>query len=228
MDPAEAAQIIESAQKVARQVDAMARQAQRAMEGPIGQLNQWVDGSMARWQKSINIAARQNQASIEQFRQTTAALDRHQYARVNRLVESWMAPPEPPRRWALYSQVSAFVEWVNRRRRPDRFALELRRAHEHPSVSRKGRATGRLWFEEWRRTLLFALADGHSLERIRAETSGVSPPRRLRIAVRPPRRGAARRLFQERLRHSIFTHGPTTGASPNGPINGDELLVSIG
>ncbi|HXF30133.1 MAG TPA: hypothetical protein VN522_01340 [Solirubrobacterales bacterium] len=228
MDAKEVTEAVESAQKVARQVDAMARQAHQVMAGPVAQMQQFVNGPVARWQKSLDEAASRNQASIERYRQVTADLDRHQHAEISRWVESFVASRQPPEPWAAHSSISAFITWITRRRRPDGLALERRRAHEHPAYFRDSRATGRLWFEGWRRALFLALADGHSLERIRAETRGVSPPRRRGGVLRARRRDPARRPFRERLRHSIFTHGPTVSPSPSGPVNGGELLVPIG
>jgi hypothetical protein len=206
MDFAEVVRLTESAQRVLRQVDSVGRQ----------------------WQASAAQTVHRHEASLERFRTATAGLDRHQYAEANHLLDSWAATQEQAQPWALWSPIFDIVEWIRNRRRPDQFALELRRAHEHPAAFRKSWAAGRFWFEDWREALFAALSAGIGLDQLRSEARGISPPSRRGVVVRAPRQDAPRRPLAERLRHSIFTHGPTPGASPIYPVIGDGLKAPIG
>lgn len=216
---------VNSAQRVARQINAVTERIDRATRSPLARFDQFLNGPLVRCQETSDRVLRLNQTSLQRFQQTTEALDRHQSTRVTRILEGWQAPPIQPR--ASRTPLERFVAWINRRRRLDSFELYLRRAHEHPAVARRGGGR-RLWFEEWRRAALLAIANGFSLRELYAAARGASAPRRRRHSSPRPLQQTTIRPFEERLRHSIFTHGPTPGLLPSRRVHGDGPLVPTG
>jgi hypothetical protein len=217
MDAREIAKAAEAAQRFARRIDTVTARLDRATRSSFAQ---GIDGPLVRYQETVNRAFRDNQDSFERFQQATANLDRHQFNRVNRVLDGWQSQGPIQGAEATCSPLGAFVAQVCRRRRgPDPFELYLRRAHEHPAVARR-RGGRRLWFAEWCRAALLAVADGASFLRLRAAPRGVSPPRRRPAPPRPQRAAAIRHRFEQRLRHTIHTHGPTPGLLPSCPIHG--------
>ncbi|MFL5898942.1 MAG: hypothetical protein ACJ76D_10875 [Solirubrobacterales bacterium] len=217
---------VNSVQRAAGQVNSVMERVDRLTKGPLARIVQVVDGPLARWEENSGLLLQQ-ESSLRRFQRITKDLDRHQYTRVTRILEGWSGPAPAPQPSGDLSPLEWFIAWVNRRRRPSAFELYLRRAHEHPAVARRDGGR-RLWFEEWRRAVLLAMADGVGLEDLRAAAHAISPPHRRRGGSPPPRQQTAGRCFQERLRHAIFTHGPTRGPRPSRPVEGDGPLVPIG
>jgi hypothetical protein len=226
MDPTEVMKAVNSAQRVAQQVNSMMERVDRLTGGPWVRIEQIVARPLARWEEASGRLLQQ-ETSVKRLQRITGDLDRHQYTRVTRILEGWSGPIPAPEPSGNLSALKWFVTWVNRRRRPSAFELYLRRAHEHPAVVRRDGGR-RLWFEEWRGAVLLAMMEGVGLDDLRAAAHGISPPRRRRGGSPRPRQQTAGRCFQERLRHAIFTHGPTRGPRLNRPVEGDGPLVLIG
>ena len=226
MDATEVMKAVNSIQGVVQQVNSITERIDRATRSPLARFDRYINGPLVRYQETSNRLLRP-QDPFERFQQTTAGLDRHQFTRVTRILEGWQGPVPAPQTEGPRPLLERFIAWVNRRRRPNPFELYLCRAHEHPAVARRGSGR-RLWFEEWRRAVLLAVADGFSVRDLRAAAQGVSPPRRRRGDSLRPRQQTAGRCFEERLRHTIFTHGPTPRPLPSRLVHGDGSLVPTG
>jgi hypothetical protein len=227
MDVREIAKAVEVVQRIAKQVDTVTARLDRATHSHFAHVEQGINGPPARYQETVNRAFRNSQTSFERFQQATAALDRHQLNRVSRVLDGWQSQRPIQRTQTTRSPLGLFVAQFKRRCQLDPFELYLRRAHEHPAVARRRGGT-RLWFAEWRRAALLAVADGASFLRLRAASRGASPPRRRRASPRPRRGAAIRHRFEQRLRHTIYTHGPTSEPLPNCPIHGGGPPAPIG
>ncbi len=218
----------QTVQQVARQLNSVNEQIERAAQSPLARLNDYIAGPLSRYEETVDRVLRQQQTSFDSFQRATASLDRHQFNRVNQVLDGWQSPIAPNPALVGTSPLKRFVAWVNRRRRPDSFQLYLRRAHEHPAIAR-GRGGRRLWFEVWRRAALLALADGISFNRLRTAASGLPPPRPRLALPRPRRQSTIRHRFQMRLHHTIVPHGPTPGSLPSHVLfKGGGLLAPIG
>jgi hypothetical protein len=224
MDPAQAMKAFNSVQQAAQQVNSVVERIDQVARGPLDHIEQIVVRPVARWEKTSNRLLQQ-EASIKRFQRIMGDLDRHQHARVSQILEGWSGPVPVPRPSGDRSAIERFIAWVNRRRRPRAFELYLRRAHEQPAVARRDGGR-RLWFEEWRRVVLLAIGDGVGLDDLRAAAHDISPPRRRRSGLpRRPQQQDGGHCFQERLRHAIFTHGPTWGLRPSRPVKGGPLVL---
>ena len=173
--------------------------------------DRFTEESRARYEDRVRYAqhlrSQRLNNSVASFERATANLERHQLNRLNRVVEDY----DLARNYEALSLWGRFLTFISIRRWNTPFEEHLRRAHEHPAVTRKDGGV-RSWYEEWLSYALLVIEHGLAPDRFAAIVRTKSSLKRRRGAIRPPRYcQLVHHRFRERLLHVVEPHGPTVG-----------------